>query len=433
MPPATRGRRIRDAASHPIALWLGFVLAHLWLGMLGLYAPGNPLGDVGFVYRFWMEYGQTTGQWVGIDTVWVYPILALVPMLAATVLGLDLYVSTWLSLMMLVNAAAFAVLLSLGARPHGARRIAPVAWWWIAFLVLLGPVALGRIDTVTVAVALAGVVVLQLAPRAAGILLTVAAWIKVWPAALVAAIVLVDRSRIRVAVAAAATTVVVLAVALAAGAGGTVFSFITEQTGRGLQIEAISATAWMWDAAIHPAGASAVYYDTSILTFQLRGDGVAAAAAIATPLLAVAVAVLLVAAVVALRRGVASAELLPVLALAITTALIVFNKVGSPQFVSWLAVPVIWGLVSAVRGEGSSFRVPAVLTLLIAVLTQAIYPFLYDDLVALGVVPLVVLTARNLLYLVLFGWAVWTLAGLVTAVRAPRADARSANTAGWSS
>tara|TARA_Y100000815_G_scaffold199151_1_gene182685 strand:+ start:45014 stop:46324 length:1311 start_codon:yes stop_codon:yes gene_type:complete len=436
MPPAARGRRgrrILHAASHPIVLWLGLVLAHLWLGMLGLYAPGNPLGDVGFVYRFWMEHGQTTGQWVGIDTVWVYPIVAIVPMLAATTLGLDLYVSTWLSLMMLINAAAFAVLLALGARTGGARRVAPVAWWWIGFLVLLGPVALGRIDTVTVAVALAGVVVLAVAPRAAGVLLTLAAWIKVWPAAIVAAIVLVDRSRIRVAVAAAATTAVVLAVALAAGAGGTVFSFITEQTGRGLQIEAISATAWMWDAFLHPSGASAVYYDTSILTFQLRGDGVADAAAVATPLLAAAVALLLILAAVAMRRGAVSGELLPVLALAITTALIVFNKVGSPQFVSWLAVPIVWGLVAAIRGDGPSFRVPAVLAFLIAVLTQAIYPFLYDELVSLNVVPLVILTARNLLYLVLFVWAVWTLAGLVAGARSARADATAADTAGWSS
>ena len=66
-------------------------------------------------------------------------------------------------------------------------------------------------------------------------------------------------------------------------------------------------------------------------------------------------------------------------------------------------------------------------------LTQAIYPFLYDELVSLNVVPLVILTARNLLYLVLFVWAVWTLAGLVAGARSARADATAADTAGWSS
>jgi hypothetical protein len=38
---------------------------------------------------------------------------------------------------------------------------------------------------------------------------------------------------------------------------------------------------------------------------------------------------------------------LPPLVLAITTALILFNKVGSPQFVGWLAVPIVFGLVAA--------------------------------------------------------------------------------------
>mgnify|MGYP000653768880 CR=1 FL=1 len=38
----------------PILLWAGFVVAHLWLGMLALYAPGQPIGDVTTVYKFWI-------------------------------------------------------------------------------------------------------------------------------------------------------------------------------------------------------------------------------------------------------------------------------------------------------------------------------------------------------------------------------------------
>lgn len=102
-------------------------------------------------------------------------------------------------------------------------------------------------------------------------------------------------------------------------------------------------------------------------------------------------------------------QLLPPLALAITTALIVFNKVGSPQYVTWLAVPIVFGLVTAATGRGPSFRMPAVLVLVIAALTQAIYPFLYRELLLLQPLPIVLLDLRNLLYLVLLGWAVRTL------------------------
>jgi hypothetical protein len=37
-------------ARNPITLWAAFVVAHLWLGMLALYAPGQPIGDVTSVY-----------------------------------------------------------------------------------------------------------------------------------------------------------------------------------------------------------------------------------------------------------------------------------------------------------------------------------------------------------------------------------------------
>ena len=73
----------------------------------------------------------------------MYPILAIVPMAASAVLGWTFYASTWLTLVMAIDAAAFAVLLHRG-RPD--RATAPAAWWWLAFLVAVGPVALGRID-----------------------------------------------------------------------------------------------------------------------------------------------------------------------------------------------------------------------------------------------------------------------------------------------
>lgn len=394
----------------PIALWAGFAVAHLWLALLGLVAPGQPLGDVTSVYRFWIvDYAFEGNGWVGIDTVWVYPILAILPMIAAAAFGPDLYAVTWLALVVAIDAVAFAVLLR-HARRHDVAR---VAWWWLVFLVLLGPVALGRIDAVTVPLAMMGVLVVVTRPFLGGVLLTVAAWVKVWPAALVAAAVVVLRERIRVVLAGAVVSLVVMLAALLLGAGSNVLSFVTQQTGRGLQIEAVMATPWMWDAALGP-GHSSVYYDTGILTFQLQGDGVDLAAAAATPLVALAALALLGLGLLAVRRGREAGEVLPPLVLALTVALIVFNKVGSPQFVTWLAVPIVFGIVSAAAGSGGPFRVPAALGLVIAGLTQVIYPYLYHELLGTpNLVMVFVLTARNLLYLALLGWAVVALARLV--------------------
>ena len=401
--------RVAAVAAHPAVLWGAFVLVHLVLGLICLTATSLPMGDVTIVYAFWMRQGLDADIWVGIDTAWVYPLLAIVPMVASAVLGWTLYASTWLTLVMAIDAAAFAVLLHRG-RPH--RATAPAAWWWLAFLVAVGPVALGRIDSFATAVAIMGVLVIVGRPVLGSVLLTVGAWIKVWPAALVAAAVIALRSRLTVLTAAVATSAIVLLIGFILGGGASLFSFVTQQSGRGLQIESPLATLAMWTAWAH--GGTSIYYDREILTYQLQGPGVDVAAALSTPLLALAVAAIAVLGIIGAWRGRAPAGLLPQLVLALTAVLILFNKVGSPQFAGWLAVPVIFGLVTARLDGGRSFRVPAGLALLIGALTQVVYPYLYGKLLGLDTVVLVALTARNALYLVLVAWA---LIALIEAVR----------------
>lgn len=394
-----------------MTVWVAFIAVHLWLGLLNLYAPGLPLGDVTIVYKFWMDQAIVAHFWVGIDSVWVYPIVALVPMLAAYAFGPDLYASTWLSMVMILNAVAFGFLTGWG---RSRERIA-VAWWWVAFLVLLGPIALGRIDSVTVPLAVIGVLLIARRPAVATVVLTVATWIKVWPAALIGAAVIALRGRLRIVAAALLSSAFIMITAVTLGSGGNVLSFITQQTGRGLQIEAPISTFWLWQAAAGVPGAF-VYYDQQILTFQVSGAGVDVASALMTPLLLVAIAVIALLGVRATRAGVAAADLLPSLSLALVTALIAFNKVGSPQFISWLAVPIVLGLATRAAGFGRSFRTPAIMVLVIAALTQFVYPYLYTALLLVQVPMLIVLTGRNAMLFVLLGWAIWAVA---TAPRTP--------------
>lgn len=385
-------------------LWAAFVLAHLWLGLLNLDPRFNAMGDVTSVYRFWVDQFVVNRFLVGIDSQWVYPILAFVPMLVALAFGGTLYGSTWLSMVMVLNVVAFGVLTGWGRRrDHNAA-----AWWWVVFLFAIGPIALGRIDSVTVPIALVGVLLLGTRPRVAAFVLTIGAWIKVWPAAIVAAVVVASKQRFPLAVTAVVTSLVIISIALLFGSGSNVLSFVTQQTGRGLQVESPVSTIWMWMAATGVPGAT-VYYDTGILTFQVDGPGAGIASALMTPLLAVVALAICGLGVLAVRRGATTTELLPPLSLALVTAFIVVNKVGSPQFESWLVVPVVLGLVTALRG-GMPFRVPAGLALVIAALTQVIYPYLYGQLLALDPLMLVALSARNLLLVVLLGWAVLAIA-----------------------
>ena len=384
---------------------LAFLVVHAVLWWLATTVPNQPLGDVTITYRRWIEVGRTDHSWVGIDTDWVYPVFAIVPMAAAALGGTAAIGSGWLALMVLLDAVACAFLWRF--RAFGVR----VVWWWLVFLLALGPIALGRIDTVATAIALVGVAFVVTRPAVASALFTAAAWTKVWPAALVGVILLLRRGhRGAVVTGAAVVTGLVVLVDVLYGGAPHLLSFVTEQTGRALQIEAPLATPFVWAAALGVPGA-AVYYDREILTFEVSGAGTHAAAALSTPLMGLVVVGGVVAALVAVHRGARRADVAPVLALLFVAALIAANKVGSPQYVGWYAVPVVWGLVAG-RPSARRFLPVALGVLPMAVLTQVVYPGYYDQLLAVQPWIVVVLTVRNLLEVAVLVWSVVVLVRL---------------------
>jgi len=371
------------------------VFVHVVIVLLAIFGPGNPLGDIAVVYRGWAE-GLRSGTIMGVTTPFVYPVLAMLPIGAALVLGSEIYVYTWFLLAAVVDAVAFFVLVRRG-RLHRLRA----AWWWLGFQLLLGPIALARIDSITVPVAIIGLLWLGSRPFWGTALLVLATWVKIWPAAVIAALFVVWSKRWRMLLLAATISAGILVSALALGSGGTVFSFVAAQTGRGIQIESPVAGFWMWLTALQLPGYS-LYYDTEILTFQVAGPGVNAASALMTPLLALMAGIVVLLGVRATRAGAAFVTVFPPLVLALTVTLIAFNKVGSPQFMTWLAAPIILGLV----WHGSQWRTPATFALVMAALTQLVYPYFYDWLLVADPTLVFVLTVRNLLEFVLLGWAV---------------------------
>ncbi|WP_199184913.1 glycosyltransferase 87 family protein [Cryobacterium sp. M15] len=397
--------RTRPVLPHPLAvLWAAFVSVHILLIVLAMFGPGYSLGDVEVVYRGWAE-NAFAGRIVGITENFVYPVLALVPIVSAFAFGGTVYLATWFAVVTALNAGAFVVLV----RSHRA-----VAWWWLAFLVLLGPIALARIDAITVPLCIVALLWLRRRPFWGTALLTIATWIKIWPVAALAALFVASKRRWRMVGVAAVVTAAVVAVAgalsLSRGSGIHVLSFVAEQAGRGIQIESPVAVPWLWQTALGVPG-SFIYYDHEILTFQVAGAGTTAVSALMTPLLALAALAVLLLGIRAQRRGAGTFAVLPPLTLALTATLIAVNKVGSPQFISWLAAPIILGI--AVNGR--TWRIPALLGLTLAALTQLIYPYLYDGVLRANPVMVLVLTVRNLLEFVLLGWALWALYRLTPA------------------
>ena len=399
------GRRvgpIRRFLGGRSALWTAFAIVHTALIALNLYGQGYPLGDVTGVYRVWAENATDGLVRMGIDVPWVYPILAFAPMTAALALGAEWYGQTWLAIVTVLDAIAFSILIG-SARLSRSRRIA--AWWWVGFLAVLGPIALGRIDAVTVPLAITGLLFAAGRPRVAAVLLTVGAWVKVWPAALVAALVIAMRRRREVVTVAVALSAGILAVSIVAGAGANAIGFIVEQAGRGLQIEAPLATAWLWQI-VSGSKEVTIEYDRDILTFQVEGPGADVAAALTTPLMIVGVAVVVLFGVRAALREAHVGELLAPLSLGFVVVLMMANKVGSPQFATWLAAPVVLGLVY----RPARFAVPAALAAAVALLTHIIYPYWYGWLLVANPAFVFLLTVKAALLIALLAWslrAVW--------------------------
>lgn len=389
----------RTVSMRLVTLWSAFGLVHLFTAVAGWLYPSQPMGDVVLVYEPWSSAALSGGAIVGVTETWVYPQLALVPMLLAKILSTPLiavmgasgaYLIAWAVLVTVLDAIAFAVL--VGRSPSQPRRMA--AWFWITALLLLGPIAMYRIDAITVPLAVIGGLWLVRRPAAAAALLAIGAWIKIWPGALLVAAVVAARSRMRVLLTAAAVSAAVVVVLVAFGADAEIFGFLTEQTGRGLQIEAVAATPFLWLAI---AGAARIEYSFDILTFQISAQGADAVSAVLTPLMAVFVVLITVIGALKASRGASFARLFPPLALSLVTTLIVANKVGSPQFQTWLIAPaVLWLVLDRTRAAA-----PALLVLALCALTCLIYPLSYNALLRAETLPVAILTLRNIVLVVL--------------------------------
>ncbi|MFE6734113.1 hypothetical protein [Microbacterium sp. NPDC057650] len=399
-----------------IALWAVFVAVHAVVAWFGWVLPSQPMGDVVLVYQPWSHSALSGGAIMGITESWVYPQLALIPMVIAYLLSLPLtgamgslgaYLIAWAVLVTALDLVGFAVLVGRG-RTHR-RRVA--GWFWCGALLLLGPIAIYRLDAVTVPLAVIGGLWLATRPAIGAALLTVGAWIKIWPAALVLAAVIAVKQRIRILLTAAAVTAGIIVVLFLLGANSALFGFLGQQTGRGLQIEAVAATPFLWMAV---AGHASIAYSYEILTFQIEAPGASVVSVLLTPLMALAVLAVAVFGAVQAARGATWQRLFPPLALTLVTALIVTNKVGSPQFQTWLIAPIIlWLVLDRARAV-----TPALLVLGLCALTFLVYPLTYDALLRAEALPVLLLSIRNILLVVL------AVVGIGAVLRVP-ADSRS--------
>jgi hypothetical protein len=392
-----------------VALWTALVLLHvvLFLAVLPAMLEGQYVGDVN-VYSNWATAALTGHGWPVFAHDWVYPVGALLPVMLPKVFGPRLYEVLWFVLILGANCVALWGLIRWGRK----LRDQTAAVFWVLTVAIMSPVGLLRLEGFTAPAVIIGLLVLATRPRTAGILLAAATWIKVWPAAVIVSVVVVSTRRWVVAAMGVAVSAAITLVVWLGGGIHHITSFVNAQNGRPMQIEAPLSTPWLWMAVLGVPGAHHIH-DTALVTEEITGPGDRWMVDNSTWLMLGILAAIIVVLLVATRRLARlthpmgkEVDLVLVGAFALATAFIVFNKVGSPQYMLWLTPIVAVGLVI----RPPDWKVPAILMIAIAVLTTLVFPCFYDELLNLNPLLAGILGARNLLLVVVLGWSVVKLA-----------------------
>jgi len=420
--------RLGRYARSRVVAFLGFLSAQLGLIWLGLHGFSTPMGDIIYAYEPWAKQMLQSGKFFGLQLPWVYPwpnlLLVFGPtQFGPTPLGGD-YQGAWL-----LESSAFsvlAVLVLLLARGIDGRSNVIAVWFWTAALILLGPVSVSRLDSFSIALGVVGVVAwARLKPRFAVVWFTIGVWFKVWPIALIIGLWAAVQKRWQlIAVAGSAGLTVLLVGYLLGGSPHNLLSFVTDQSNRGIQIESPWAAFWLW-AGVFGSKQSGLYFDMPLQTFQVFGPGNQVFAILLGPVMYLALGITAFLGwkaaktqglhslgtsngAFAVNRVFAWTSLTGVL------DLIVFNKVGSPQYYGWLIVPVLFGLLVRVWPN----KTIVVWVLVISALTGLIYPYIYDSILESAWWAIGILTVRNLVVVGLLVYCNLKLTELGKIVRA---------------
>lgn len=389
----TKLRQLNPAV-HRALLVLTMLAAQAWLYWLGDNGTGTPMWDLNNVYGPWVQQMASTHRILGLQESWIYPYIDVIPLLLAALLSPNNYQLGWVVMVGILNLVALLALLGWRQRPGGSAIAA--GWFWVIALVLLGPVSISRLDSVSVALAVLAVAFLVRSKQStAAALMAVATWVKIWPAAFFFGALADAANRKRILWVGALTGFGLLVFGLLVGKPSYLLSFAFGQASRGIQIEAPAASPWLWWGISDPSAAG-ILFSRELLTFQVFGPAAAMVAKLMDLAMLVALAITAWLAYAASRNPDASWQSAITWAFfTATTDLIFFNKVGSPQYYAWLIVPVILALIWKVPGRTKL----AVLVLAALLLTGLVFPVFYDQLLHQKVFATGLLTIRNLLLL----------------------------------
>ncbi len=307
------------------------------------------------------------------------------------------YLIAFIALMLLLDAWFTRMLW----RTAGGRWDGAVAFWlWFVFLI--GPICYLRFDLVPAVLAGASLVASRRRPSLTGVLTGVGAAIKLWPGLLAVPFAGYRRGRRATLIGFALAGFGLALVSLITGGAQRLVSPLTWQSDRGLQIESIWATPLMVLRLVDPHRWTVAI--SRYQAFELFGPGTGFWLTVSTVATVLGLATIVLLYVRTLRLSEPSTHTIGLVVLATIAIVIVMNKTLSPQYVVWLGGPTAALLLMRSRDRTGRLTVIArfaVQLLVLALLTQLVYPLTYIGLYGdrhglLFVSATMLLLARNL-------------------------------------
>jgi hypothetical protein len=348
------------------------------------------------VWILWLPYGASLGNRVG-------------------------YLVAFIIFMLALDAVfTYALWRSAGRRHDTAID------FWLIFVPLIGPLSYLRFDMLPAVLAGGALLAARRKPWVTGALTGLGAAIKLWPALLIGAFMSYRADRRPAGIAFVVVGFGLALISLIFGGWLRLISPLTWQSDRGLQIESIWATPLMLARAVKPD-----YWTVDMSRYQayeIFGSGVEAWVMISNIATLFGLALIILLTIRAFRYDGSTPVAIGFVIVAIVAIMTITNKTLSPQYLLWLGGPMAALLVfrpQALPGERSAINRMAGQLLILAVLTQLVYPLLYDSYLGLQgqamIIIATVVTAIRNLALVAFTveacWLAWRTLGVAVSDR----------------
>lgn len=368
--------------------------------MYPLFSTGKAFSDT-YIYRDWAEESARQGKWLGINENWVYPTLAFIPLIISNCLGKNIFLALWLIVIIILNFTALFIIIYNNKQRimHKNNKTIYTLWIWLLFISLLSLLYFMRIEGITAPIVLIVLMYKFTKPMLSTILLNVVIWIKLWPMAIFVSYFIITKKKMTVIY----TTVIfyILLFFLCIFLKGKLyylFSFIKFQNLRGMQVESIFSTPFLWMFSLNIKNIT-VHMNESINSVEIYGLNFLNLEYVIYFFFILALSINVLVTLINFNKNVyCKNNLFLISSFNIICSLIVFNKVGSPQFMIWLMPNIIAGLLQFFKFWKSFASVFFVIILC----TYIIYPLFYEKLICGNIVVVSILTLRNILILVLY-------------------------------